>query len=211
MSDEPIARRGSLRWVTRVAEAISWATVVVLFLVLNVADLDPAAYRDGLIVVGAAGVWLLLFYRGLLPRRIRSWWAVGVPLVSSVAFAAAFFWLLFEQVPSLQVVFIPGIVATGLLAGLWGGLVSSLLSVAAFAAITRPPLSGDEAIDAGLTAGLFILSGLVSGILARELRTHYRGEQEEHRLATAVRHRLLAVLDAVDEPSSSAIATRLCG
>ena len=46
---------------------------------------------------------------------------------------------------------------------------------------------------------MFLLCGAVAGLLAGELRTHFRGEKREHQLATAVRHRLLAVLDAVDE------------
>ncbi|MDQ3878201.1 MAG: SpoIIE family protein phosphatase, partial [Actinomycetota bacterium] len=50
-----------------------------------------------------------------------------------------------------------------------------------------------------LNCVVFGLAATVAGLLARELRQHYRAEQAEHRVATAVRHRLQAVLDAVDE------------
>lgn len=194
-----VTRPGSWAWVARVAEVISWATAIVIFLMLNVADLGGRTYRDGLVVLGALGVWLLVFYRGLLPRRLSVWWAIALPLVGAVGFACAIYGLLADEVPSVQVVFVPGIVAAGLLTGLWGGLATAILSSLGYVAITQPTAGTDAVIQAALTAGIFVLSGAVSGVLARELRTHYRGEQEEHRLATAVRHRLLAVLDAVDE------------
>ena len=199
MNEQRVTRPGSWSWVARVAELISWAAAIVIFLILHVTDLPSRTYTDGLVTLGALAVWLVVFYRGVLPRRMTSWWATGLPLVGGVGFACAVYWLLVDQVPSVQVVFVPAIVATGLLAGLWGGLASAVLSGIGYVAIEQPAAGSDAAIQAGLTVGIFVLTGVTSGVLARELRTHYRGEQEEHRLATAVRHRLLAVLDAVDE------------
>ncbi|MDQ3962623.1 MAG: SpoIIE family protein phosphatase [Actinomycetota bacterium] len=199
MSERRVTRPGSWAWVARVAEMISWGTAVVIFLMIHVAELPRPTYRDALVILGALGAWLLLFYRGLLPRRMETWWAIALPLVGAVGFAAALYGLLADEMPSVQVVFLPGIVATGLLAGFWGGLLSAGLSSAAYVLIEQPPTGTDAVIQAALTSGIFVMSGAISGALARQLRTHYRGEQEEHRLATAVRHRLLAVLDAIDE------------
>lgn len=193
------ARRGSWAWVARIAELIAWSTALVIFLILHVAEIDESTYRDGLWLTGALVVWLLAFFRGLLPRRSTRWWAVWLPLVGSTAFATAAYALLDRDVPSAQIVFVPVIVATGLLAGAWGGIASAALSAGGYLAIATPLGNPDGNVQASVTIGIFVLCGSIAGLLSRELRTHYRGEQEEHRLATAVRHRLLAVLDAIDE------------
>ncbi|HEV3473083.1 MAG TPA: SpoIIE family protein phosphatase [Actinomycetota bacterium] len=194
-----MTRPGSWTWVGRVAETISWGAAIVIFLMLHVAELPGPVYRDALVILAALSVWLVVFFRGLLPRRLGTWWSVALPLVGAVGFPSALYALLVDEVPSMQVVFVPVIVAAGLLAGVWGGLACALMSSAAYVLLTQPLAGTDAVVQAALTAGIFLMSGAISGVLARELRTHYRGEQEEHRLATADRHRLLAVLDAVDE------------
>jgi anti-sigma regulatory factor (Ser/Thr protein kinase)/PAS domain-containing protein len=194
----PAARRGSWIWVARVAELTGWGTAALIVLILNVAAIPADVYSAGLVVVGALGAWLLLFFRGVLPRREQTWWSMGIPLVQAVGFGCVTFALLHGHVASAQVVFVPVIVSAGLLAGLTGGLVSAALSAVGYFAITHFG-TGLSSVAASFTGGTFLLSGSIAGLLSRELRTHYRGEQEEHRLATAVRHRLLAVVDAVDE------------
>ena len=196
--ERPAARRGSWSWVARVAELTAWGTVALVVLILNVSDVPSDTYSRGLILVGALGAWLLIFFRVFLPKRQQSWWSMAIPLVQAVGFGCVTFALLRGHVPTAQVVFVPVIVSAGLLAGLTGGIVSAALSIAGYIAITHygPGTNSDAA---SLTGGMFLLSGAIAGLLSRELRSHYRGEQEEHRLATAVRHRLLAVVDAVDE------------
>lgn len=196
--DRPATRRGSWSWVARVSELTAWGTVALIVLILNVADIPQSSYTTGLVVVGALAVWLLLFFRGLLPRRTDGWWTMALPVVQAVGFATATFVLLRGRVPSAQVVFVPVVVSAGLLGGLPGGLVAAALSAAGYLAVVAATV-GIDGVAASMTAGIFLLSGSIAGLLSRELRTHYRGEQEEHRLATAVRHRLLAVVDAVDE------------
>jgi PAS domain S-box-containing protein len=196
--ERPAARRGSWSWVARVAELTAWGTAALIVLILNVADIPTQTYSKGLVVVGALGVWLLLFFRLLLPRRSQTWWSVAIPLVEAVGFGCLTFALLHGHVASAQVVFVPVIVSAGLLAGLTGGLSAAALSGVGYWAITHFG-AGTNSVAASFTAGIFLLSGSIAGLLSRELRSHYRGEQEEHRLATAVRHRLLAVVDAVDE------------
>ena len=190
--------RGSWNWVARVAELTAWGTAALIVLILNVAEIPPATYSRGLIVVAALAVWLLVFFRWVLPRRNVGHWAVSLPILQAVGFATITFALLRGHVPSAQVVFVPLVVSAGLLAGLSGGLGAAALSIVAYLAVTATTVGINE-VAASMTAGIFLLAGSIAGLLSLELRTHYRGEQEEHRLATAVRHRLLAVVDAVDE------------
>ena len=196
--ERPATRRGSWSWVARVAELTAWGTAALIVLILNVADIPTSTYSTGLVVVVALGIWLMLFFRGVLPRRQQSWWSVGIPLLEAVGFGCLTFALLQGHVASAQVVFVPVIVSAGLLAGLTGGLSAAALSAAGYLAISHWG-AGMNSVAASFTGGIFLLSGSIAGLLSRELRSHYRGEQEEHRLATAVRHRLLAVVDAVDE------------
>jgi serine phosphatase RsbU (regulator of sigma subunit)/anti-sigma regulatory factor (Ser/Thr protein kinase)/PAS domain-containing protein len=196
--DRPATRKGSWSWVTQVAELTAWGTTALIVLILNVAEVPDETYTTGLVLVGALSVWLLLFFRGIVRRRLATWWTVGLPLVQAVGFGCLTYALLRGHVTSAQIVFVPIIVSTGLLAGLSGGLSAALLSQAGYLAIAGWT-SGIDSVATAFTGGVFLLSGSIAGLLSRELRSHYRGEQEEHRLATAVRHRLLAVVDAVDE------------
>jgi serine phosphatase RsbU (regulator of sigma subunit)/anti-sigma regulatory factor (Ser/Thr protein kinase) len=197
-TDRPAARRGSWTWVARVAELTAWGTGALIVLILNVAEIPPEIYTRGLVIVAALGAWLLLFFRGLLPKRLDGWWAVLLPILHVAGFACVVYALLRGHVPSAQVVFVPVIVSAGLLAGVPGGLGMAALSGAGYLMISHFT-TGINDVGASFTGGIFLLSGSIAGLLSRELRSHYRGELEEQRLATAVRHRLLAVVDAVDE------------
>jgi serine phosphatase RsbU (regulator of sigma subunit)/anti-sigma regulatory factor (Ser/Thr protein kinase)/PAS domain-containing protein len=193
------AHRGSWRWTVHVAEITAWGTVVLILVVLQLAGLDSTTYARTLIVTAALALWLWLFFHVLLFRSGAETWTTWAGVVVDVLFATALFALLRDHVPSAQLIFVPVVIATGLLGGFNEALAASLLAVAGFwgvAAITGPAPS---AIAGVFNTCLLLLTGSVAGLLARELRTHYRAEQEEHRLATAVRLRLLAVLDAVDE------------
>ena len=195
----PSTPKGSWAWVARVAELVSWTTALVILGTLHIASFETADYRAGLWLSGALVVWLLLVFRFVLPRRSTAWWAVWLPLVGAAIFATATFSLFRGEVPFALAVFIPVVVVSGLLAGFGGGVLSALLSTGGWVFVAEPFAGEAGSLRAGFIGAIFLLCGSIAGLLARELRTHYRGEQEEHRLATAVRHRLLAVLDAVDE------------
>lgn len=197
-ADREQVRKGSWRWSAHIAEIIAWGTTTLLFAVVNVADMPGGTYRAALVIVIALALWIALLFRVLLPRGAESWvpWA---NLVVGLGFACVIYAALRFHVQSAQLVFVPVVLATGLLGHLGAALTSALLSVAGYLAVAAitGPLPG--AVGITITAGLFLLSGSVAGLLSTELRSHYRAEQEEHGLATAVRLRLLAVLDAVDE------------
>src|SRR5688572_8373238 len=153
----PAARKGSWSWVARVAELTAWGTAGLIVLILNVADIPAGTYSAGLVVVAALGIWLLLFFRGVLPRREQMWWSIAIPLVEAVGFGCVTFALLHGHVASAQVVFVPVIVSAGLLAGLTGGLSAAALSAGGYLAITYLG-AGINSVAASFTGGIFLLS-----------------------------------------------------
>ncbi len=198
-TDRHTVAKGSWRWAVHVAEATAWGAVVLVLGILHLADLASRTYRAGLVLAALLALWLVVFFRVLLVKVVdRAWfpWAgVGV----TIAFACGFFALLRGEVAAIQLIFIPAILATGLLGSFVQAVAASAVAVLGFLAVAAGTGSLPGLVPAAMTSGIFMLTGSVAGLLARELRTHYRGEQKEHQLATAVRHRLLAVLDAVEE------------
>jgi serine phosphatase RsbU (regulator of sigma subunit)/anti-sigma regulatory factor (Ser/Thr protein kinase) len=192
-------KKGSWRWTLRIAQLIAWGTVAVVSLVFAVAELPTEHLTRNLSLLGALIVWTFVLFRWILPEGPNHRWIPIVGLVSMLVFAALGFGMFRFDVPSAQFVFVPVIAIMGLLTGIREGVAAAALALGAYIAMTL--ITGDPPNGPALAvnAGIFLLSGAVAGVLASEMRTHYRGEREEHRLATAVRHRLLAVLDAVDE------------
>lgn len=197
--DRQTVTKGSWRWAVHIAELTAWGTVLLILGALHLADLTAFSYRTGLVLAGALSVWLLLFFRILLFRALDRRWFPWVGVAVNVAFACAFFALLRSEVAGIHLIFIPVIMASGLLGSFFKAAAASVLAVGGYLGIAALTGTLPALVPATLTGGVFILSGLVAGLLAGELRTHFRGEKKEHQLATAVRHRLLAVLDAVDE------------
>lgn len=195
----PAIQRGSFRWAAHVAELTGWGTALLLVVVLGIADLSASTIRAAIVVEALLFVWLAAFFRVLLPQRAKRPWIPWAGVIGSLAFAGAAYAVLRGEVRSMQLVFVPVIAATGLLGGIGPTLAATSLSIASYLAIAAATGPLPNAIAIALNCGIFLLSGAVAGLLGSELRSHYKGEQEEHRLATAVRHRLLAVLDAVDE------------
>lgn len=191
--------RGSKRWRLQVAELTSWGTVAALALVVVGAGLPSGTYRWGLLLLALLGAWIFVTFRIVFVQAAEARWAAWSSLLAGLGFAAVAYSLLRFHVPSIALVFLPVIVIVGLLRGLREALATAGLATAGYwlagDIVAGPP----GLVSVALHAGAFALSGSIAGLLARELGSHYRGEQEEHRLATAVRHRLLAVLDAVDE------------
>ncbi len=191
--------RGSLPWVLRVAESAAWCAILLILVVVQTSELDRDAYLSAIVLTAALGGWTAGLFRWLIPTRgdIRSaaWGAMGLGLtLTTVLFA-----VLYPHVAGAGLVFVPLVFVTALLGRFPEAVGISAISILAYilasAIVSRVP----DPATATLTAGSIVLSGIVPALLARELRTHYRGEQKEHRLATAVRYRLMAVLDAVDE------------
>ena len=193
------APKGSWRWAVRVAEVTAWGTTGLVSILLLVAELDSTTFRVGMAVVLALGFWLSLLFRVLIPRLGARRWMLPVSIIINLAFAGLVYALLRGQVAGAQLVFVPVIVATGLLGKLPEALLAPTAGIVIYGLVANYTGDLPEPSALVLTAGAFLLSGGVAGILARELRQHYRGEREEHKLATAVRHRLMTVVDAVDQ------------
>ena len=191
--------RGSWRWAARLAELTAWGTGAVILIVINISQLDVRDYRAGLALVAMLGVWTALLYRVLIPRfgsdRRLVWAGIGVML----AIGGGIFSVLRGEAPSAQLIFVPLVVSGGLLGHRADALVSAGAAFVIYYAVAQATGGDPGPVAVALNLGIFGLAGAISGSLASELRSHYRAEQEEHRLATAVRLRLTAVLDAVDE------------
>ncbi|MDP9067722.1 MAG: SpoIIE family protein phosphatase [Actinomycetota bacterium] len=197
--DRRTVTKGSWRWAVQIGELTAWGTAALILGILHLAPLPAATYRAGLLLTGVLALWLGVFFRLLLSKEVDRPWVAWLGVAVNIGFASGFFALLRGELAAIQLVFIPVVVATGLLATLREALAASVLAIVGYlgvAAATGPP---PAVVPAVLTSGIFLLCGSVAGLLAGELRTHYRGEKREHQLATAVRQRLLAVLDAVDE------------
>ena len=195
---DPIPR-GSWGWAVRVAELVAWSGASLLLILLFVADLSDTSRGVGLMGVGVLVVWLGMLFHVLVPRFGARGWLLWVAVVVDMGLATGFYALLRDDIASLELLFIPAIVAVGLLGRLRGAILAPILAMAGYVGVTELAGEGLDPESITLAAGVFVLSGGVAGVLARELRLHYRAEREEHRLATAVRYRLMAVLDAVDE------------
>lgn len=193
------APKGSWRWTLHVAELIAWGTVGVVVLVFFGGDFPDRDLVRDLVLLGALGAWVFALFQWLLPRARESRWIPFTALTAGLIFAALVYGLLSPVVSSAPLVFVPVIAIMGLLTGVREGVAAAALALCGYILVGQ--LNGDvpEGLALAVNAGIFLLSGAVAGLLASEMRSHYKGEREEHRLATAVRHRLLAVLDAVDE------------
>ena len=197
--DRNSVEKGSWRWAAHVAELMAWVTVALIFLALQTEELPADTYRSALILLGGLGAWLIVFFHLLLFRQGNMRWIGWTGVVVHLAFATGMYWLLAEDISSSQLIFVPVVLATGLVGGLVEAVVASLLAIAAYLGIAYTVGPQPSFVPAGANAAIFLLSGSVAGLLARELRSHYRGEQREQRVATTVRHRLFAVLDSIDE------------
>jgi serine phosphatase RsbU (regulator of sigma subunit)/anti-sigma regulatory factor (Ser/Thr protein kinase)/PAS domain-containing protein len=191
--------KGSYRWALRVAEMTAWGTAALVVILLHAAPLDTVAYRWGLALCGLLILWLSALFRLILPGLGAHRLILGISGGVHLAFASAIYAVLGSEVSGAQLIFVPVILATGLLGRLPEALLVPGVGLAGFAVVGAAIGRAPDVADVALTGGVFFLSGAVAGLLAKELRSHYRGEREEHRLATAVRHRLMTVVDAVDE------------
>lgn len=198
-NERSAVKKGSRRWAAHVAEIASWGTALVIFAVLHLADMPRDTYTTALQVLGGLAVWLLALFRLTLPRTGHLRWVVWLSIAFGLGFAGSLYGLLADSVASAQLLFVPVIVATGLLASFPEAVAAAILAIGAYWGVAEMTGNPPGLVSGAFDSGIFLLSGSVAGLLARELRSHYRGELEEHRLATAVRLRLLAVLDAIDE------------
>ena len=192
-------RRGSPRWAVRVAEVASWGTVLLLAAVVLTADLSSRDQMSGLVLAGALGVWSLLLFRVLTPRFESNVKVAWFALVVGMALAAGAHAVLRSEVPSAGLLYVPVIASIGLQGRAMQAFFASALAVLAYWGVTALGEGVPPTAETIFIVGLYLLVGALAGLVTREMRSHYRAERREHALATAVRHRLLAVVDAVDE------------
>lgn len=191
--------RGSPRWAVRVAEVASWGTVLVLVAVILASDLSSDDRTAGLALAGALALWSLILFR-FITRRLEDHVKVAwLALVVGMALTAGAHAVLRAEVASAGLLYVPLIAWIGLQGRALQAFVASGSSIVSYWAVTTLGSGIPSASESIFVVGLYLLVGALAGLVTREMRLHYRGERREHALATAVRHRLLAVVDAVDE------------
>ncbi|HEU4489135.1 MAG TPA: SpoIIE family protein phosphatase [Actinomycetota bacterium] len=195
----PEIDKGSRDWIRRVAELGSYGALGLVLTLVLLSQLPPLRLATALVLLGLLALWTLCLFRLLLPRPTRPQWEDAAALALSLGLAAALYATLRGAVPTAQLVLVPVVAITGLLTSLRVGLSTGVLAAVLYTVIAEVTGTRPSSLAVAVVLGVFVLSGSIAGLLTQELRSHYRGEQQEHRLATAVRHRLLAVLDAVDE------------
>ena len=192
-------KRGSWGWALNVAELIAWGTVALLAVIVVISDLPSDVRLMGLAATAALAAWIWALFTFIVERaRVDRWIGVSSGLVS-LGFGAAIFGILRNHVPSIQLALVAAIVATAMLSNPVAGLAIGVAGSFAYWVVAGLTSGLPELGTGLLNTGVFLLSGSIAGLLAREVRKQFHGQQEEHRLATAVRYRLLAVVDAVDE------------
>lgn len=197
--DRRTVTKGSWRWAVGIAELTAWGTAFLLLGILLLSGLDSGEFRTGMVMLGLLAGWLILFFRVLLFKALDRRWFPWAGVAVNVAFACGFYGLLRDEISSIQLIFIPVILASGLLGSLLKAVAAAILAVVGYLSVAAYTGFLPDTVPGVVTVGVFLLCGVVAGLLAGELRTHFKGEKREHQLATAVRHRLLAVLDSVDE------------
>ena len=197
--DRRSVQRGSWGWALNVAEITAWGAVALIALIVLISELPPQTRLWSLGVTVGLAAWVWALFTLFIERSSDHHWVGVVSAAVTLVFGSVIFGLLRDHVPSIQLIFVAAIVAIATLSHPTGGFAAGLAGTAAYWSVAIM-LRDAPGIGPGLlNTGVFLLSGTIAGLLARELRKQYHGQQEEHRLATAVRHRLLAVVDAVDE------------
>ncbi len=192
-------RKGSWLWALRMAETTAWGSAG-LFLLWLAASPAPAGVRlRGVVLLIALAAWIAATFRVVLPARADDVVTAVATVVVATAFAAGAWWIAGSYQPAVRLLFVPVALCAGLLGGYYVGGGAALLGAAAYTVLAIHLGVWHGPGQTIVVAGVLLLVGLVSGGLSLQLRAHLRGEEEEHRIAVAVRHRLVAVLDAVDE------------
>ena len=194
-----VVQRGSWHWLLRVAERTAFGTIAVVFLVLHVARLEDGKYQLGLLLVASMLVAAALVFKFVIPKfegeRLTAFIALGMGYVGT----SLVFMLFVGDVPSAHLVFLPLIMVTSLLTDLRRAAAVAVFSIAAYIGLSGWLYNFPSALASFLNATIFGLTALVSGVLAQELRLHYRRELSEHQMVMTMGHRLGAVVGAVEE------------
>ncbi|MEA2486782.1 MAG: phosphoserine phosphatase RsbU/P [Actinomycetota bacterium] len=197
--DREQVAKGSWRWAAQVAEAIAWVTSALAFLVVSAAGLPGSRYRLGIALCVLLAGWVVGFFHLVLPRTHHTPPIVGGSVLVALGLTTGLYSILHGFVPTSQLLFVPMIVIVSLVGNYPATLFAAATAVAGYLTVAELSEASPSLPVLYLNCVVFALSATVAGLLARELRQHYRAEQAEHQVATAVRHRLQAVLDAVDE------------
>jgi serine phosphatase RsbU (regulator of sigma subunit)/anti-sigma regulatory factor (Ser/Thr protein kinase) len=197
--DRRSVKRGSWGWALNVAEVIAWGTVGLLALIVLISDLPRDVRLASLAVTAALAAWIWALFTFLIERARVNLVIGALAGLVTLGLGATIFGILRGYVPSIQLALVAAIVASAMLSNPIAGFGIGAAGALVYWVVAGLTGGFPELGTGLLNTGVFLLAGSIAGLLAREVRKQFHGQQEEHRLATAVRYRLLAVVDAVDE------------
>ncbi|MGH2820509.1 MAG: hypothetical protein ACRDJ5_07645, partial [Actinomycetota bacterium] len=122
ISKDRKAARGSWGWTLNVAEFIAWVSLALALVIIHADPVSSPVYPRGLGVAAGCMMWLLIIFRVLLPRAREEPWAGTLSFIGSLGFALAFYAVLRNEVPSVQLLIVPVVVIAGLLSTVREGI-----------------------------------------------------------------------------------------
>ena len=191
--------KGSWNWALLVAERTTYGTIFMVFALLQMIEFDGQDYLAGLALVALLAGLAFGYFRLVLPKLRNDPRAAWAGLVYGLGSASATFVLLDDYLRAAPLFYAPVVAVAALVGSLTQAFLTALLSIAAYTVVALLTEQPDQAADVLLNSAIFMMVGVVFGLLTKELRSNYRRRLTETGRASNVGHRLNAVVEAVEE------------
>lgn len=191
--------KGSWNWALIVAERTTYGTIFMVFVLLQMIEFDRQDYLAGLALVSLLSGLAFGYFRLALPQLRRDRRSAWLGLVYGIVSASSTFLLLDDYLRTAPLFFAPFVAVAALVGSLATAFVAAALSIVAYIVASLFTEQPDRAADVLLNSAVFMMVGIVFGLLTKELRSNYRRRLSETGRASNVGHRLNAVVEAVEE------------
>lgn len=191
--------KGSWRWALLVAERTTYGTILMVLALLQMVEFQREDYLAGIALVVLLVVLTFGLFRMVLPNLRRDPRAPWLGLGFGILAASAIFLLLDDYLRTAPAFFAPVVAVAALVGSLVTAFVAAGAAVLAYVVISYLTDPRDFVADVLLNSAIFVMVGVVFGLLTQELRSNYRRRLSETGRASNVGHRLNAVVEAVEE------------
>lgn len=191
--------KGSWRWALIVAERTTYGTIFMVFALLQMIEFERRDYQAGLALVVLLTVLAFGFFRIALPNLRHDARAAWVGLAYGLISASMTFLLLDGYLRAAPAFYAPVVAVAALVGSLTTAFVAAAASVVAYIVVSALSEPRDPVADVLLNSAIFVMVGVVFGLLTEELRSNYRRRLTATGRASNVGHRLNAVVEAVEE------------
>jgi PAS domain S-box-containing protein len=191
--------KGSWRWALVVAERTTYGTIAMVFVLVQMIHFRREDYLVGLALVALLSVLAFGFFRIALPLLQRDPRVSWIGLAYGLTAATSTFVLFSGYLGAAPSFFAPVVAVSALIGTLATAFIAAGLAIVAYliaASLTDP---ADSAASLLLNSAIFMMVGVVFGLLTSELRTNYRRQISASGRASNVGYRLNAVVEAVEE------------